>query len=454
MRYILLLTLLPPLVSLGCASSDPVARVQPAIVLCAGSPGSSTEENPPPKSLQSECPETPRPSQDVLIGDIFTTECALSNEGYFTRSTGPRPICFYKQAYVFQQNVEKADMKGWPSSTPTPSDRGPAAADPAAARSTAPASPTSPSSSAEAAAPRSAPTPDLPADFKQKRHEVIQQLINVSDSNCNNFMGRLFASETGSSFARALVNVVSSATAAVTGFISVPTAAAMNAGNIAAGGGLDAVNSNIYYSKTAPDIAMSILNKRQQIRAEIAEREAGKSTVQAAASAADEAKAKAKSAATLCEDKKKTSDAAGDAAGSRAIRGKANGSKAAAGKASVSDARGDAIAACTAANEADSAARDADYAAGKAASAQSQSSLQPLAGPYMISDGIRDVIEYDSYCSMLGGLMSLSSAVNAQAKATTPGNEAQQQATSARLSADRAASKAQEAGVPRGSGNR
>jgi len=451
MRYILLLlTLLPPLVSLGCASSDPIARVQPAIVLCsAGQPSQN------PKDLMSECPETPQSSSDGSIGDIFTTECALSKEGPLTLATGPRPICFYKQAYVFQRNVEKADMNAWATPSPTPSDRGPAAGDPAATeRSTAAIHRASAPSPSEAASPTSTSTPELSADFKRKRNEVIQQLISVSDSNCTNFMGRLFASETGSSFARALVNVVSSATAAVTGFISVPTAAAMNAGNIAAGGGLDAVNTNIYYSKTAPDIAMSILNKRQQIRAEIAEREAGKSAVQAAAAAADEAKAKAKSAATSCENKKKQSDAAGKGASGKRAAGKAAAGKAGAGKEAAGDATDDAVDACTAANEADSAARDADYAAGKAASAQSQSSLQPLAGPYMISDGIRDVIEYDSYCSMLGGLMSLSSAVNAQAKVTTPGNEAQQQATSARVSADRAASKAQEAGVPRGSGNR
>jgi hypothetical protein len=253
---------------------------------------------------------------------------------------------------------------------------------------------------------------------------VIEQLINLSDSNCNNFLGRLFAKETGTSFARTLVNVVSSATAAVTGFVSVPAATGMNASNLAAGGGLDAINTNIYYSKTAPDIAKSILIKRKEIRDAIAARELGKTAAQSADESAKNARANAKAAAASCEDRKKESK---DAAKKPATVG-----------AAIDQAAN----ACKAAEEADSAAKDAADAASKADSAQS---LKPLEGPYMISDAISDVMEYDSYCSMLGGLMSLSSAVNAQAAATTPASEAQKQAGSAQSSANKAAVKAAEA---------
>jgi hypothetical protein len=358
----------------GCTASDPYSRVNPVVYLCSN--GSVADD-------AKICP-TFAPTE------VVKTECVFwQRSGFFDRAFGSmtfgdgssdRNMCFYERAYLNQGVVDSLDQTAFrtvrPPRAPTDSETSDPSADEEADFQLTPA-------------------------FERRRNETIDNLLNISDYNCNNFLERLFAKQTGVSFAKGLVNVVTSASAALTGFASVPAAAALNAANASLGGGLDAINSDVYYSKTAPDIAQAIRNKRAQLRDDIKLRELGTTPAAIGARAAEGAKARADLAAKTCDSDKTATQAHQKAA-------------AAGNKSAIKKLSGDVdkqVKDCQAASDAAEIAKDAQDAATKLAAASTE--IKSPQTPYTISAGTTDVINYDAQCSMLGGLSNLSQAVAA-----------------------------------------
>ena len=260
----------------SCTAADPYARVNPVTYLCSNS-GDPDDAR--------VCPSFQKPGTSEP--EVIEPRCVfwqksgpvdrVFSAATFGESSSTLDMCFYERAYVNETEVDKIDRD---ASEPVPTPQSTPEADPA----TSEPGDTSGGEQADFRLKRS---------FENQRNEIIDDLLNISDSNCNNFLNRLFAKQTGVSFAKGLVNVVTSASAALTGFASVPAAAALNAGNASLGGGLDAINTDMYYSKTAPDIAQAIRNKRAQLREDITLRELGTTAAAIGAKAAEGAKAKA-----------------------------------------------------------------------------------------------------------------------------------------------------------------
>jgi hypothetical protein len=310
-------------------------------------------------------------------------------------------MCFYDRAYVDQEKLDRFDRNAFEIiATPKPS------VDPARQADTSD---------------DQQPVSQLKPEFERQRNEIIGYLLNISDSNCNNFLDRLFAKQTSVSFVKGLTNVVTSPGAALTAFASVPAAAGLNATNAIFSGGADAINTDIYYSKTAPDIAQAIRNRRAQIREDITLRELGTTPAAVGHKASESAQAKAKTAQEACAAAEKATKTDADKVTNKKFSAK---TKAAAIKKLSTDIKSQ-ITRCQESIDAAASAKDAQDAATKLASASTQ--FKASLTPYTLSTGIADVIEYDSQCSMLGGLSNLSQAV----AATNPEPMTSKQSTSA-----------------------
>jgi hypothetical protein len=238
----------------SCTAADPHSRVNPVVYLC------SSGTNVPQDGLNVWPKFDEIASRRVYpnnTSNILKTQCVLSqHSGWVDRifsgfifgdkSTGLE-MCFFERAYVDEPMVDSVDQSAFLSSW---------------ARFLNTVAVSDPPSNKQIKY-------ELSPAFDRQRNSIIDQLLNISDFNRNNFLERLFGKQTGASFVNGSVGVVTSASAALTGSTGVPAAAASNAGNASLGGDLGAINSDVYYSKTVPDIAQAIQNKRTQLRESI-----------------------------------------------------------------------------------------------------------------------------------------------------------------------------------------
>lgn len=112
------------------------------------------------------------------------------------------------------------------------------------------------------------------ATTRPVRDKAIAYLLNVSESNCTNFLDRAFANKAGMDVTKGLVEDVATGIGTVTAFNTPTVTAALGITNLVVGKTVDNVSSTFYFNQTFQAFEAAVITERARIKSEIISKQA------------------------------------------------------------------------------------------------------------------------------------------------------------------------------------
>lgn len=117
------------------------------------------------------------------------------------------------------------------------------------------------------------------ATTRTVRDKAIAYLLNVSETNCTNFLDRSFASKAGMDVTKGLTEDVATGIGAMTAFNTPAVTAALGITNLVVGKTVDNVTSTFYFNQTFQAFEAAVLTERARLKSEIISKQAQRPVV-------------------------------------------------------------------------------------------------------------------------------------------------------------------------------
>lgn len=117
------------------------------------------------------------------------------------------------------------------------------------------------------------------ATTRTVRDKAIAYLLNVSETNCANFLDRAFANKAGMDVTKGLAEDVATGIGTVTAFNTPAVTAALGITNLVVGKTVDNVTSTFYFNQTFQAFEAAVITERARIKSEIISKQAQRPVV-------------------------------------------------------------------------------------------------------------------------------------------------------------------------------
>jgi len=111
------------------------------------------------------------------------------------------------------------------------------------------------------------------------RDKAIAYLLNVSETNCTNFLDRAFANKAGMDVTKGLAADVATGIGTVTAFNTPAVTAALGITNLVVGKTADNVSSTFYFNQTFQAFEAAVITERVRLKSEIINKQAQRPVV-------------------------------------------------------------------------------------------------------------------------------------------------------------------------------